>query len=110
MSDTGWPTLGYETHDWFIEPSLPMSNTARRRHDQPYEASITPDIADINPTIGSEVLAAAEEASIAIVRFDAEHGNRIVPFSSTVALGIRRFQSYRTAHRDRAGDRARRAW
>jgi len=82
MSDTGWSALGYETHDWFIEPNLPMSNTARRRHDQPYDAAITPDIADIDPKIGSEVLAAAEEASMAIVRFDAGHGDRIVPFSS----------------------------
>jgi len=82
MSDDGWPALGYETLDWHIESNLPMSDTARRRHDQPYEAAITPDIADIDPTIGSEVLAAAEDASMAIVRFDAEHGNRIVPFSS----------------------------
>jgi len=82
MSDNGWPALGYETLDWHIEPNLSMSNTARRRHDQPYDAAITPTIADISPKVGSEVLAAAEEASMAIVRFDAEHGNRIVPFSS----------------------------
>lgn len=82
MSDTGWPALGYETLDWLIEPNLPMSNTARRRHDQPYVAAITPAIADTVPNIGAEVLTAAEEASIAIVRFDAEFGNRIVPFSS----------------------------
>ncbi len=82
VSDTGWPALGYETLDWHIEPGVPMSNTARRRHDQPYEAAITPHIADIVPKVGAEVLAAAEEASIAIVRFDAEYGDRIVPFSS----------------------------
>ena len=82
MSDNAWPALGYETLDWHIEPNLPMSNTARRRHDQPFDAAITPDIADINPKIGPEVLTAAEEASMAIVRFDAEHGDRIVPFSS----------------------------
>ena len=82
MSDTGWPALGHETLDWLIEPNLPMSNTARRRHDQPYDAAITPAIAEVDPTIGAEVLTAAEEASIAIVRFDAENGDRIVPFSS----------------------------
>ena len=82
MSDPGWPAVGYETLDWLIEPNLPMSNTARRRHDQPYDAAITPAIADIDPTIGAEVLTAAEEASFAVVRFDAEYGNRIVPFSS----------------------------
>jgi Fic family protein len=81
-SDTGWPALGYETLDWHIESGVPMSNTARRRHDQPYEAAITPDIADIVPKISAEVLAAAEEASTAIVRFDADYGKRIVPFSS----------------------------
>jgi len=82
MSNTGWPTLGYETLEWHIEPNLPTSNTARRRHNQPYDAAITPDIADINPKVGAEVLAAAEEASMAIVRFDSEHGDRIVAFSS----------------------------
>lgn len=81
-SDTGWPALGYETLDWHIESGVPMSNTARRRHDQPYEAAITPDIADIVPKAGAEALSAAEEASIAIVRFDTEYGDRIVPFSS----------------------------
>ena len=82
MSDTGWPAIGHETFDWRVEPGASMSNTARRRHDGPYEAAVTPAIADIDPKVGSDVLAAAEEASIAIVRFDAEHGNRIVPFSS----------------------------
>ncbi len=82
MGDVDWPALGYETLDWLIEPNMPMSNTARRRHDQPYDAAITPDIADIDPKIGGEVLTAAEEASIAIVRFDAEYGHRIVPFAS----------------------------
>lgn len=81
-SDTGWPALGYETLDWHIESGVPMSNTARRRHDQPYAAAITPDIANIAPKVSAEVLAAAEEASIAIVRFDAAYGDRIVPFSS----------------------------
>jgi Fic family protein len=80
--DTSWPALGYETLDWHIQSGVPMSNTARRRHDQPYEAAITPDIADIVPTVSPEVLAAAEEASFAIVRFDEQHGARIVPFSS----------------------------
>jgi len=82
MSDTGWPALGYETLDWHIEPNVPMSKAARRRHDQPYDAAITPAIAKIDPTVGAEVLVAAEEASIAIVRFDADYGDRIVPFSS----------------------------
>ena len=81
-SDAVWPALGYETLDWIIEPGLSMSNTARRRHDQPYDAAITPSIADIAPMIGAEVFAAAEEASVAIVRFDTQFGDRIVPFSS----------------------------
>jgi Fic family protein len=82
MSDAGWPALGYETLDWQIEPNMPMSNTARRRHGHPYDAAITSDIAHLQPKVEAETLAAAEEASIAIVRFDAEHGSRVVPFSS----------------------------
>ncbi len=60
-SDTGWPVLGYETLDWRIERGNPMSDAARRRHDQSYEAAITPDIAEIVPKVGAEVLAAVED-------------------------------------------------
>lgn len=69
MSDTGWPALRYETLEWLIDPSRSMSNTARRRHDRPYEAAVTPAIAGLVPTVGAEVLAAADEAAMAIVRF-----------------------------------------
>jgi Fic family protein len=79
---TGWPALDYETLDWHIDPDLSMSKTARRRYDQPYDAAITPAIAEIAPTIVTDALAAAEDASVGIARFDAEFGDRIVPFSS----------------------------
>ncbi len=60
-SDIGWPVLGYETLAWHVERGIPMSNAARCRHDQSYEAAITPDIAEIVPKVGAEVLAAVED-------------------------------------------------
>lgn len=78
----GWPVVSYETLDWQIDPLSSMSNTARRRHDQPYEAAVTSPIATITPQISPEVLSAAEEAALAITRFDTTHGQRLVPFAS----------------------------
>lgn len=80
--ETGWPALGYETLDWEIDPDISMSKTARRRHDQPYDAAITPKIAEIAPAIAGAVLTGAEDAAVAITRFDAEFGDRVVPFSA----------------------------
>lgn len=80
--ETGWPALDYETIDWQIDPDTSMSKTARRRHDQPYEAAIAPTIADVHPVITGDVLAGAEDSAVAIARFDAEFGHRVVPFSS----------------------------
>ncbi len=81
-TDQRWPAIRTEQHPWTIPADALISNAQRRRINSPYEAAITPPIAELTPDIDGETRAAAEEAIIEITRFDAEFGSRIVPFSA----------------------------
>ena len=59
-----------------------MSNSARCRIDGPYSSAITPAISEVVVRLDATVASDAEEAANAIVRFDAEFGSKVVPFSS----------------------------
>lgn len=76
------PPLSYETLQW--TPSLDGSYSRSSRRGGPYRAAIPPAIADLHVTLPSEVYAAAEDASLAITRFDAELGGEIAPFSAVL--------------------------
>lgn len=76
------PPLGYETLHW--TPSLDYSYTRSSRRGGPYRAAIPPAIADLHLELPSDVNAAAEDASLAITRFDAELGGEIAPFSAVL--------------------------
>ena len=77
-----WPPITYEPYDWPLLPDISMSNSARRKITGPYSAAITPAIAEVAVRLDATVASDAEEAANAIVRFDAEFGARVVPFSS----------------------------
>ncbi len=77
-----WPPVMYEQYDWPLPPDLSMSNSARRKIAGPYSAAITPDISEVAVRLDATIARDAEEAANAIVRFDAEFGSRVVPFSS----------------------------
>jgi Fic family protein len=80
-----WPELGWEQHSW--EPSVPpesMSKAVRRRHAGPYRSAVAPFIAERTPELPAGVLAAAEEASAEIARFDAELGAEVAPFAAVL--------------------------
>ena len=80
-----WPELGWEQHRW--EPSIPpesMSKAVRRRHAGPYLSAVAPFIAERTPEFPADVLAAAEEASAEIARFDAELGAEVAPFAAVL--------------------------
>ncbi|ORA39400.1 Fic family protein [Mycobacterium aquaticum] len=74
--------LSYETLQW--TPSLDSSYSRPSRRHGPYRAAIPPVIADLHLELPSDVYAAAEDASLAITRFDAELGGEIAPFSAVL--------------------------
>lgn len=72
-----WPALGSERHPWHVEPNAPLSRSQRRRHQGAYTAAVVPQIARREPRLPSEVLAEADDASVAIARFDAYAATRL---------------------------------
>ncbi|WP_131785045.1 hypothetical protein [Protofrankia symbiont of Coriaria ruscifolia] len=80
-----WPSLGWEECGWVSEiPEELVSARARRRHAGPYRAALVLAIADRTPLIPAAATALADEASSAIVRFDAELGAATASFTSVL--------------------------
>ena len=80
-----WPHLTYETVRWTRDADDgQVSRTARRRHAGPYQAAVVPPIAEATPDLPAEVLAAADDASQEMARFDAEVGGEVAPFESVL--------------------------
>ncbi len=76
------PALSYETLHWTPSHSGSYSRSSRR--GGPYQAAIPPTIADLQVALPPDVYTAAEDASLAIARFDAELGGEIAPFSAVL--------------------------
>lgn len=79
-----WPTLAYEELPWSGDHSVPASRTQLRRHRGPYEAAVVPEIADTPVRLDAEIAAAADDAAVAIARFDTEVGHEIAPFAAVL--------------------------
>jgi Fic family protein len=77
-----WPAVDFEAYDWHSRGDLPASRQARLLARQPYQAAIPPAIAEAEATMPAAVLAATEDASAEIARFDAENGVEIAPFAA----------------------------
>lgn len=85
MSDrVTWPAVDFEAFDWHGRDDVPASRQARLLARQPYQAAIPPAIADVQVDLPAAALAAAEDASTEIARFDAEAGAEIAPFSASL--------------------------
>ena len=83
MNDrVAWPAVEFEVHDWHSRDDVPASRQARLLARQPYQAAVPPAIAGVHLSVPAAVLAAAEDASTEIARFDAEAGAEIAPFSA----------------------------
>ncbi|MDO9486370.1 MAG: Fic family protein [Actinomycetota bacterium] len=80
-----WPSVTLEELPWrsTIEPGT-ASRAEIKRHQGSYLASIPASIAEQPLGLPSAVLAAADDASAAISRFDAEMGGEIAPFASVL--------------------------
>lgn len=82
-SETGWPALAWEEREWVsVLPPGMGSRTLRRRHAGPYQAAVPPQIAKLDVLLPTAAIAAADEASTEIARFDAEMGEEIAPFAA----------------------------
>lgn len=81
--EPGWPALAWEEREWVsaLPPGM-GSRTLRRRHAGPYRAAVPPQIAKLEVLLPTAAIAAADEASTEIARFDAEMGAEIAPFAA----------------------------
>jgi Fic family protein len=85
VSDAAWPAIGWEKRAWTPRiPSELVASALRRRHSGKYRAAVVPFIAELTPTLPTDVLAVADEASAEIARFDAELGTEVAPFASVL--------------------------
>src|SRR5450759_1605522 len=78
-----WPAVQWETLPWksSYPPDL-LSRSARAQLEDPYQASITPGIADLEVRLPRATSSAAEEASNLIREFDTEIGGELAPFAA----------------------------
>lgn len=85
LAPATWPAIEYEERSWEPdhEDNIWGSKSQRHKERGPYQAAVTPPIAEIPAVeLPPEVEVLANEASIAIARFDAEVGAEIAPFSA----------------------------
>ncbi len=81
----GWPPVTYEERTWVSRHAPGTASRGQlRRHSGPYQAAVTPAIAEVAMQLPPEVLAASTEAAQEVARFDAELGGEIAPFSAVL--------------------------
>ena len=79
--------VGYETLTWDMPTEAGHGTSGLRavtRQAGQYQAAIPAEIAKLEISLPSGVLAGAEEASREIARFDTELGDEIAPFASVL--------------------------
>ncbi|WP_436973814.1 Fic family protein [Nocardia asteroides] len=82
-SDVAWPSVTWESYEW--TPSIPaelLSRRVRERHMGPYRAAVVPTIGEQPVCLPSDVLAAADAATVEITRFDTLVGADLTPFGA----------------------------
>ena len=85
VSAAEWPSAGSEMRPWTTRFDADLASASvRRRHSGSYRAAVVPAIADRALSLPSRTIAAAEEASAEIARFDAELGSEVAPFASVL--------------------------
>jgi Fic family protein len=78
-----WPSIDDEQL-WF-ESRYAGTGVAASRRASPrerYRAAVPPYIADLDPVVSSSTVALADDATEALVRFDAQLGGEIAPFAA----------------------------
>jgi len=83
LSNDGWSIVDYEEFPWNLNPGAVLSRTQQRRHAGPYRAAMVPAIAGIDGVqLDAATLALVDDASAAVVRFDASGGAELAPFAA----------------------------
>ena len=82
QAGTQWPAVAYESltwASWYAQGSA--SRNEIRKHQGPYDAAVPAVIAGLAVPMRGELLAAVDEASAEIARFDEQMGAEIAPFA-----------------------------
>jgi Fic family protein len=74
-----WPSIGGEPQRWV---SKTQPDALARRHDGAYVSAVPPFIADRSVALPADVIALADEASEALVRFDSSLAGEVAPFAA----------------------------
>jgi Fic family protein len=78
-----WPPLSYEKYEWVSRFNTDdLTRAQRERIRLPYQAAVTPSIAELQIDILGDLAADADEATQLLTRFDAEVGPAGLPFAS----------------------------
>ena len=75
-----WPRVETETLPWSSAPGS-YPRRAVKRMPREYEAAVVPKIATQPLRLSEETRALVEQATVAVVRFDATDAHRVVPFT-----------------------------
>ena len=81
VQDMEWPEVTFEEHSWARSGHELTSRRQLRRIRGSYQAAVPPFIGRLPVTLEPEVLTAADEASHALARFDAQAGEVVAPFA-----------------------------
>ena len=79
-----WPAIGHEPQEWRSSAASfgIEGGRALLSETQQYESAVPATIADLVPSLSSDVAALAEDASYELSRFDAELGGEVAAFGS----------------------------
>lgn len=78
-----WPALQYEEHPWV--PTNPHLDPYQRiRISRPYRSAVVPRVAELLPRLASSTAQLADEATLDVVRFDAEMARLPVPMPAVL--------------------------
>ncbi len=78
-----WPPIASETREWVSKFSADqLTRMQSQTFRGPYEATVVPLIAALEPEIDGALAAEVEDASTALVRFDSELGSLSMPFAA----------------------------
>jgi Fic family protein len=78
---SAWPAIGHESREWVSRDDYGV-RADRRTGPQIYNAAVPAIIADLVPGVPTDVAALAEDASVALTRFDAELQGEVAAFGA----------------------------
>nr|WP_275433165.1 Fic family protein [Corynebacterium imitans] len=81
-----WPSISFETLPWRAAAEN-LSRRAQLRTPSQYESAVVPCIAGAPVELRPETLAAVDQATIAVTRFDATHASDVFPFIPLLLRG-----------------------